>query len=87
MDAVADALALGEALGAGEASAFLPFAEMLRGAQTARAATQTLLMISDLFFIVWICCLMEPQTGPHKNETGECSFCSWSNECWGTMQS
>ena len=51
MDAVADALALGEALGAGEASDFFPFAETLRGAQTARAATQTLLMITDLFFI------------------------------------
>ena len=66
MDAVAAALALGEALGAGEASDFLPFAETLRGAQITRAATQTLLMINDLFFIVWICCLMEPHTGPHE---------------------
>ena len=40
------------ALGAGEASAFFSFAETLRGVKTARAATQTLLMISDLFFIV-----------------------------------
>jgi hypothetical protein len=52
VDPVADALALGEALGAGEASDFFSFAETLRGAQTARAATQTLLIISDLFFIV-----------------------------------
>ena len=52
MEVVADALALGEALGAGDVSDFFPFAETLRGAQTARATTQTLLIITDLFFIV-----------------------------------
>jgi hypothetical protein len=45
-------LVAGEALAAGEASDFFSFAETLRGAQTARATTHTLLMITDLFFIV-----------------------------------
>ena len=51
MNVAAEALALGEGLGVGEASDFFAFAEALRGAQRARAATQTL-MIIDLFFIV-----------------------------------
>ena len=73
MDPVAAAVALGDALGAGEASDFFPFAETLRGAQTARATTQTLLMISDLFFIVWIICLLS-RTRARVNRRGEGGF-------------
>jgi hypothetical protein len=84
MEVDALALAIGEALGVGEASDFFPFAETLRGAQKARA-TQTLLMISDLFFIVGFV-VLEPHMGPHKMRRGKCSGSSSSNDCHEKMQ-
>jgi hypothetical protein len=74
-----DALALGEALAAGEASDFFSFAEILRGEQTARATTQTLLIIADLFFIGWISYVWNGAAAC-KTKTGRCGFSSWSNE-------
>lgn len=70
MDVAAEALALGEGLGVGEASDFFAFAETLRGAQRARAAKQTLLMINDLFFIVLVFCCSS-RIAARSNETGQ----------------
>lgn len=86
IDGLAAALALGEALGSGEAADFFSFAETVRGEQTARAMRQTLLINTDLFFIIFVV-LFWNRTTARISRTGGMRFCSWSNESKTIMQS
>jgi hypothetical protein len=86
IDGLAVALALGDALGSGEAADFFSFAETVKGEQRARATTQTLLIDTDLFFIILLCCFGNRMTA-RVNRTGGMRLCSWSNESKTIMQS
>ena len=73
IDGLAAALALGDALGAGDSADFFSFAETRRGEQRARAMTQMLLINTGLFFIVLLCCFVDRMTA-RMNRTGGMRF-------------
>ena len=86
IDGLAAALALGDALGSGEAADFFSFAETIRGEQKAKAMRQTLLTNTDLFFIILLCCFANRMTA-RMVRTGGMRVWSWSNESKTIMQS